>query len=134
MAGVVDRTVVIVPPWTRVYVWPFAEPDDALDYALDATAALAEVTDTIVSASASVFPSGAGELTPSQLSFTAAGVLTVWLSGGVAGRTYFVQLNATTAAGRTFSWYVKLPIDSRLAANPIPPPTVAAYSTPITAP
>jgi hypothetical protein len=125
-----NRTVYVPPPWQLKLVWPTSEPDDVLDYVLDMTAALAEVEDTLVSVTAAVSPSGTGELTPSRLSFS-GGIITLWLSHGVAGRLYVIQINAFTAAGREFSFYVELPISLDTAITDSPPPPSPGFGTPI---
>ena len=125
-----NRTITIIPPWTASLQWPTAQPDDILDYALNVTAALADVGDTIVTATVCAAPSGFGELAINSIAFS-GGLITVWLAGGVAGRVYYVNINAYTTAGREFSWFVRLAISAILAINPIPPPTNPGYSTPI---
>ncbi len=109
-------------------VWPTAQPDDLLDYALDATAPLADVADSIVSASLAIMPSGTGELQASALS-VAGPLVTLWLGGGVAGRTYLVRLDVKTVGRRTFSWIVRLPVSADLAAIPPPPAAVPGFGT-----
>jgi hypothetical protein len=101
--------------------WPCREPDDVLDYAFDVSAALADVTDSVTSASVSIMPSGPGELTVSELS-VAGGVATFWLSGGVAGRAYAVRIEVSTGGGRTFEWLPGIAVDPALATYPVPPP------------
>lgn len=130
MITAANRTVVVVPPWTQIYAWPVGNPDDFLDYSLDLTAALAETTDTILSAMLAVAPSGTGELVASNLTFS-GGIVTGWLTGGVAGRIYTVRIDVSTKQDRIFSFYVRLPLDVRLATFPIIPPLVAGYGTPI---
>jgi hypothetical protein len=123
-----NRMVYVPPPWQQKLVWPTSEPDDVLDYKLDMTAALADVGDTLTSVTAAVAPSGTEELTPSRLSFS-GGVITVWLSHGVAGRLYVIQINAFTAANREFSFYVELPISLDTAITPSPPPPSPGFGT-----
>jgi hypothetical protein len=125
-----NRTIYIPPPWQRRLEWPVSEPDDVLDYNLDLTAALADVGDTLASATVAVAPSGTGELTPSRLTIS-GNVITVWLSNGVAGRVYVVQVNAITAAGREFSFYVSLPISLDTAITPPSPPPSTGFGTAI---
>lgn len=101
--------------------WPTAEPGDVLDYYLDVTAPLADLSDTILTASAAVAPSGAGEMTISSMSITGT-VIGVWLAGGIAGRSYLIRVLATTTGGRTLEWIVRLKVDAFLAAYPLPAP------------
>jgi hypothetical protein len=125
-----NRTVYVPPPWQQRLEWPTSEPDDSLDYAIDITAALADVGDTLVSATAAVEPSGAGELIPSRISIS-GGIITLWLSNGVAGRIYVIRITANTTASREFSFYVTLPISLNTALGLPPPPPVADFGTPI---
>jgi hypothetical protein len=121
-----NRTIVLTPSWQPPLTWPTAEPDDSLDYSLDVTAAIEDATDAITVATAMVAPSGTGEVVASNIT-VANNVISLYLTGGVAGRTYMVNLTATTAANRVFQWYVYLPIDPRLAAVPVPPPPSPGY-------
>ena len=125
-----NRIVSIVPPWTQIYRWPVAEPDDDLDYGIDVSYAMADVGDTISSVSASIAPSGSGELTPLTISFS-NNIVTIWLSGGVAGRIYSVNFEIATTLDRLFSFYVQLPIDISPIPGIIPPPPNPGYGTPI---
>ena len=125
-----NRTVYIVPPWQNGLRWPPGQPDDVLDYELDSSAALIDVGDAISVASACVSPYGSGELSLNSISFY-GDVVTVWVSGGVAGRIYTVNVNVTTTAGREFSWFVRLPISAETAIFPLPTPPSPGYSTPI---
>lgn len=126
-----NRVITLTPSWKPPLSWPMAEPDDHLDYGLDVSAAISDASDTITSASACVAPSGVGEVVASNLSVS-NNVITLYLTGGVAGRQYTVNLTANTAAGRTFVWYVYLPIDPTLASVPIPPPPSPYYGPIIT--
>lgn len=125
-----NRTVYVVPPWQSGLRWPPGQPDDVLDYALDASAALIDVGDAISVASACVAPYGTGELSINSISFY-GDVITIWVSGGVAGRMYTVNINVTTTAARDFSWYIRLPMSSELASYPLSTPPSPGYSTPI---
>lgn len=134
------RTIVIAAPPTVYGVlpaiqpglrWPMTGPLQILDYSIDATAQLLDVSDTIVSATAAVQPSGSGELAPLALSVL-GGLVTVWLGPGVAGRYYRVHLTATTNGEHTFEWMVGLMVDPALAANPLPAPSSPGFGTPIT--
>ncbi len=118
-------------PFAGTLRWSMAEPGDNLDYYLDVTRPLADVGDTIASASLSVSPSGTGELQAANLTVNGS-VIGWWGSGGVAGRNYLVRIDAVTAGGRTFEWFVGLLVDPRSGrGRPCPPPS-AGYGTAIT--
>lgn len=132
------RTVVVgapaniygVSPVQPSLRWPMAEPDEALDYSLDVSALLSDVGDTIASASLAVSPSGAGELAASDLT-VAGGIITGWLSGGVAGRRYTARIEAVTGT-RTFEWLVGLRIDPALATYPLAAAPSSGFGTVLT--
>lgn len=71
------------------------DPDAVLDYVFDWTAWLDD-TDTISSTTVTA----ATGITVDSTSFT-ANTVTVWLSGGTAGRNYTVACLIATADGRT---------------------------------
>jgi len=119
-----------MPAGTPALRWPAAFPGSNLDYFLDASAALADVGDVIVSATLDVRPSGSGELQIQSASIV-GGTLTAWLSGGVAGRSYVVRWLAQTSAGRTFEWLVGLPILPDQASAAAPPAPSAGFGTPV---
>ena len=111
--------------------WPTAEPGDDLDYYADATAPLAG--DTITSASLAVQPSGTGEIQPADLSVTNS-IVSVWLTGGVPGRTYTAKIVAQTEAGRTFVWLIGIVCDPLLVSFPISPPPSPGFGPAVTWP
>lgn len=112
-------------------IWPTKDPDEVLDYQLDATTQLAALNDTAASASVSIAPSGTGEMTASQVTM-AGSFLTVWLSGGQPARWYQVKIEITTTGGRTLEFPVVVPIDGAFAAYPITAPLTTAFGAPIT--
>jgi hypothetical protein len=73
------------------------DPTDNLDYTVDWHLYLADVMDTIASVAWSVSPAGLTLGTNSK-GLTDA---TTWLSGGVAGTTYMVTCQITTAGTPT---------------------------------
>ena len=102
---------------------------EAADFSFDATALVTVngAVDPIVGLSLAVAPSGAGEVTATRLQ--AIGTLAVvWLTGGVAGRTYTYQLAITTAAGRTLVVYIGQVCDPVVAYSPVPPPPSPAFA------
>ena len=72
------------------------DPQAVLDYTIDWTKWLDEVSDTIATSTWTV-PTGLTKVTESNTSKLA----TVWLSGGTVGTNYTVTNRITTAGGRT---------------------------------
>lgn len=118
-------------PAPFAFQWPMAEPEDNLDYSVDATARFAEVNDSIATVSLSINPSGTGELQALDLAVQGS-VITAQLTGGVAGRNYAIKVVATGISGRVFTWKVGLSINNEFASWPVPKPPVAGFGTPIT--
>lgn len=115
--------VALAPPWQMRLRWPVAEPPDNLPYSLDIGAALTDASDTISRATASVAPSGAGELAIASVGFTGS-IITATMAGGMPGRLYFVNVIAYTAAGRVLSFFVELPLSmDQSTSTPLPPPS-----------
>lgn len=87
------------------------DPNAVLDYIENWAAWLADISDTINSASA-VITSSAGATSAVVDSCTVAGgnAVHVWISGGNAGETLAVRVRITTAGGRTDdrTFYVKI--------------------------
>jgi hypothetical protein len=87
--------------------WPTKDPSDVLDYSFDVNEFLMLSTppDTIA---------GVVWLVPAGLTagaqYHAAGVATIWLSGGAAGETYTLTATVTTAAGRVVERSLVLPV------------------------
>ena len=125
-----NRLIAIVPPWQQRYVWPVSEPDDYLDYSLDVTAALADAEDTVDYVTAAIAPSGAGELQADSIEYD-NGVVTVWLSQGIVGRRYTVNVKIYCVSGRDFSFFVELPISANSLVIPPGPPESPYYGSPI---
>jgi hypothetical protein len=98
---------------------------------VDFTALIADVSDSITSAALSIAPSGAGELAASNLTVNEA-LIGVWLSGGVAGRTYIVKIQFETTAGRSFERLVRLSISRTLAKYPLVSPPSLDFGTVLT--
>lgn len=84
------------------------DPSAVLDYAVDWTGWLAE-GETIGSFPVTV---DAG-LTVAQAATHSAGVVTVWLSGGTAGKTYTVTSRVTTNQGRTDDRSIRIRVEER---------------------
>lgn len=86
--------------------WPPKDPDDVLDYSLDFSAVLDEDADTIDSVAWTISPSGLTKDSQSE----AAGIATVWLSGGAAATRYTIGCRLVTAGGRTYDRTVSLSV------------------------
>lgn len=97
--------------------WPAKDPEDVLDYELDISAALSGDKDTIATIDVSIAPSGASGLM--LMSASADGCVAVlWVSGGVAGTVYSVQVSIGTTAGRTIGRAIFLPVLAMVSALP----------------
>jgi hypothetical protein len=116
----ISRGVVIsaAPMW-----WPPKQNFEELDFSLDATAAMQEVGDTFVKASARVSRSGLTDAIVTDLTVSGS-VLTVWIDLGSPGTFYSVLIQAWTAVGRSFNWLGYLQVLS--PAFEIGTPAVAA--------
>jgi hypothetical protein len=112
--------------YTNNLTWPTKEPDEVLDFQIDATSKIADSADTIISASVAVAPSGPGEMIPMQIT-VAGSFITVWLSGGIPARVCQVKVQVTTAAGRTYEWPIVIQISADLAVYPIAPPASQGF-------
>lgn len=119
------------------YRWPTKEPDEDADWTYDATPNLTHprtgAVDSIVSATLAAQPSGAGELSVSRLSIDDTGhFITVWLSGGVPGREYLVNIEIVTAGGRTYQIPIGIQVDPFFATWPLVPVPNPGYGTELT--
>lgn len=114
--------------------WPVAQVGRVLDYTFDVARDLRPVSDVIETVRVSAKPSGEGELTINSVEVVLPYEIGVNLSGGVAGRLYMVNIEVTTAAGRTFSYLVGMPMSSILTQYPIPPEPDPGFGPPVTWP
>lgn len=112
-------------------IWPTKDPDEVLNYLLDATSQIAVPNDGILTASVSVAPSGPGEMVASQV-VASGSTVTVWLSGGYAGRIYQVKVLLTTQMGVTLEYPIVVPIDPSLASYPVVAPVSSGFGTSVT--
>lgn len=88
---------------TLVLRFPSKSSGDVLDYTFDAGAWFTDAGETDGAATVTVTPgSGAPDLVVKSQTL-AAGVLTLWLAGGVVGTDYQIQVGITTPGGRTLS-------------------------------
>ena len=123
--------------------WPQAQPSDDLDYGIDITNPLLAVNDTVQNISFALAPSGIGEMQYANLSYLTApnpcevpvtrNIVSVYLSGGVVGRTYKAQIIVNGVSGRTWEWvvYIMVSLKSAILPPPPQPPTSPGYGTPI---
>lgn len=91
------------------YAFDAKFPDEELDYQISLKRDLRG--DTL--SSVTITLSGDAALVKGTQSFTAAGVITVRLSGGTAGQTPKVNVLAVTATGQDIGATVSLPIVAR---------------------
>ena len=103
--------------------WPERNYGDALRYAIDASAWLADGGDSVVSVAAS--EAGTLVLTSVQYILT-AGIVTGWnvkIGGGTAGETSIVRFQVVLAQGEALYFDVTLHtrVDAGLAFTPIAP-------------
>lgn len=108
-----------VRPFPRV--WPEKSAGDALDYSVDYTAWLADCSDIISKIAiddVSVAPAS-GLLIPWAVFI--GGVVSIGLSGGLAGQKYKIRIIVTTVQGRTITGIFTLPVSTMA-------PTIAAAS------
>lgn len=89
--------------------WPSKDPDEVLDYKFDWTARL--VTGETISTS--TFTKEANDTIVLGVTSIAAGVTTVWISGGTLGEVCGVTNRVVTSAGRTYDETAKLRIRSK---------------------
>jgi hypothetical protein len=110
----------VLPADLPPLVWPIKDPGDVLDFSLDLSAALAgDPTDQVSTVGVTTVPSGnPGDLAVGRVVAAGASAV-IWLSAGVAGTTYSVQVTVGTLNGRIIGRTVLLPVQ-QLAA--VPPP------------
>jgi len=93
-------------------VWPDKAAAAVLDYAID-VAQLLDSTDTLASASAAALPGVPGAVEVDSVSVDDS-VITVWLSGGVDGEDYDVQITWSASSGRTDQMTIALSVRDRV--------------------
>ena len=116
---------------TKTLIFPPKEPDEVLDYQIDATSKIANAADMINSASVAVAPYGAGEMFASQIT-VAGSFITIWLSGGLPARVYQVRVQVLTTDDRTYEWPIVIQISADLATYPITSPVSEGFGPSIT--
>lgn len=104
-----------VPP----LVWPAKDPGDVLDFALDATAALAgDSTDRIATVNVTIVPQASAADVQLGNMLADGAVVVMWLSGGQAGTVYSVQITLSTLNGRIIGRTVLLSVQEMAAVQP----------------
>jgi hypothetical protein len=95
--------------------WPTKASADNLDYAVDLTDWLTDTGDTIaqLTVTATACDGTSGPITVTNPTF-AGSLVTLWLSGGVAGATYRVVFVVTTTGGRTVEFAASIAVDPTL--------------------
>jgi len=99
--------------------WPRKPSGATLNYALDISCAINIEYDIISQVSASCAPSGAGEMTISDLQFQ-GDILTITTSGGQPGRIYSVMFVVTMYDGSIYDFLVYQGIPPGLPGFPVP--------------
>jgi hypothetical protein len=109
----------VIPADLPPLVWPAKDPGDVLDYELDISAALAgDPTDQVSAATVTIVPSGnPGDLSLGRV-VGQGSVAVLWLSAGVVGVTYAVQISVGTLKGRVIGRTVLLPVQQLAAVQP----------------
>jgi hypothetical protein len=91
-----------------VLTWPAKDPNEVLDYDVDWTDRL-EAGETITT---STFTVASGDVVVDDDS-DAAGVCTVWLSGGTVGTACVILNRIETSEGRIYDQSIKLRIRTK---------------------
>ena len=123
----------VLPTDLPPLIWPTKDPGDVLDYTLDLSAALAgDPTDQVASVGVTVQPSGnPGDLLAGKVASGGTGAV-VWLSAGVTGTVYAVNLSIGTLKGRVIGRTVLLPVQPLASTPPPSNPLFADTGTVIT--
>ncbi len=82
--------------------WPPKQAGDFVDYSIDLSESLAADGERPLLATAQVAPSSSGDVRVADLTL-ASGVITAWLTHGVPGRFYTIQMQVKTDARRTIN-------------------------------
>jgi len=113
----------VMPADLPPLVWPIKDPGDVLDYSLDLAAALAgDPTDQVATVAVTTLPTGnAGDLLVGLIVANGTSAV-MWLSAGIAGTIYAVQVAVGTLKGRIIARTVLLPVQQLAAvASPTNP-------------
>jgi hypothetical protein len=118
------------PSLPEKLVWPVKDPGDVLDYQCDASAVLlGHDGDSIATLDVTLAPVETGGLVLVSAVADGARAL-LWLSGGLAGRTYTVTIAMTAESGRAIVRDVLLPV--RWLSSPPAGAPLLAGDAPIT--
>jgi hypothetical protein len=141
MAISIARTIVLdaptdlddgFPPARPVPSWPCGNWFDNLAYAIDWTAWLNDVGDTISDATVSWRPWGDLEINVNSPLVT-GNVLSFRVGPQLSGRDYLFLCTISTVHGRVFKQLCQLSINQTLEEWPLPPPQNAGFSNPVAA-
>lgn len=91
--------------------WPNKDPDEILDFQLnwaDPLDSRLVLGETLLSSTWALLSGDVVIAASPAPSFTAAGLTTVWLSGGTDGTPSVLRNRVTTSAGRTYEMNVKV--------------------------
>jgi hypothetical protein len=112
--------------------WPPKYPSEVRAQPFDLSGVLPSATG-IVSLTAAIAPSGAGELTPTALSLLGS-VLTLTVSGGQArrGQHYTILFTTTLADGEAVQFEIKQRVIRYLPSDTAQAITASGFGTPIT--
>lgn len=115
--GAVPRGTINVP--LPPLSWPAKDPGDTLDYVVDISEAVAgDAGDTITTLDVSISPNNAGDLALQSSSADGTEAI-LWLSAGIPGTTYTVNLSIGTNAGRLIARSITLPVVSLALQAPV---------------
>lgn len=92
-------------------VWPDKDPNEILDYSVDWNPRLLD--DDSIASSTWTISTTDGSLVIDSAVPAAAGITTVWLSGGTEGYSYVLTNRVITTDGRTMDQSLRLRIRSR---------------------
>lgn len=125
-----------MPPQPDIWFEQLVPSIEYADFSYDA-ACLLSPGDSIVGLSMQVAPSGAGEINLSRLGLyencnSQQTLVTVWITGGIAGRTYLYRLTLYTAMIRVLTVVIGQVADPVLAIYPLPPPPMPGFGSLIT--
>jgi hypothetical protein len=117
-----SRTVVLDPAGLNVLQWPLSQAGELINYFFDISAAINTSAGTVTSIGVSVQPSGTGELQIRSVTYS-GGLISVFVSDGIAGRVYKIRADVILSSGAVFSWVLTLPmgVDAVINNPPVPP-------------
>ena len=85
--------MIVSAEWTH-------DPQASLDYSVDWSRWLDEISDTILTSTWTV-PTGLVQASPAPSVNVAGKITTIWIAGGTSGALYIVTNHVATAGGRT---------------------------------